>query len=156
MFIINLKIFLLIHWKNKQKTSLVAWRTCHFDHKQPWINPNTPIDCLQLQVHNLFLLFIILIISSIICKKNSKTYIAQPQKFCCWNIVKLKSKIEIEKTVGPERKGPYVTFCQIEKIGFKVQNSRKNNFSYKKNYFYAYLWSYYQLKQISLGLSYVL
>ena len=47
--------------------------------------------------------------------------------------------IEIDKMlykllyiVGPERKGPYVTFCQIEKIGFKVQNSRKNNFSYKK------------------------
>ena len=41
--------------------------------------------------------------------------------------------------VGPERKGPYVTFCQIEKIGFKVQNSRKNKFLYKKLYFYAYL-----------------
>ena len=37
--------------------------------------------------------------------------------------------------MGPERKGPYVTFCQIEKIGFKVQNSRKNNFSYKKKLF---------------------
>ena len=46
---------------------------------------------------------------------------------------------EAVQIVGPERKGPYVTFCQIEKIGFKVQNSRKNNFSYKKNYFYAYL-----------------
>ena len=41
-------------------------------------------------------------------------------------------KRHVSKIVGPERKGPYVTFCQIEKIGFKVQNSRKNQFLHKK------------------------
>ena len=50
----------------------MAWRICHFDHKQPCINPNTPINCLQLQVHSLFLLLIILIIRPIICKKTAR------------------------------------------------------------------------------------